>query len=553
VNPSIAARRLLEGWGPWLAAAVAAAAALPGLAFPFLADDWLLVDAARRGQPPLAPYGYFRPLYTASFWVDWKLWGASPAFFHFTNLLLLAAAAALVVVVIRVYTGSPLVAAVTGVLFALHPYHVENAAWIAVRGDPFYSVLLLLALLAYERWRRGLDSARAPAAGLARGRGPDLVPRARPARARAGGWAGAIQRAGAALPFAALALFEAALLVKESAVTLPILLIVLGAVDASRRARRVEWQQGLVPLLALAALHFLVVRPWFLAGEARSLAPRPGLPWLRHLAGYAVAAIVPVGSDWLAARPLLWGGIAAAAIALLVGTAWLRSGAPSRPAAAALALFGVLLLPSMIGFQERYLYLPAAAFCLGLAFLLRDIGGAPGWAAGLLLAAGWTAGAGVLWSQWHEAAVASRSLVSGLVEASRSMGVKQIVVANMPFRVRGGSVAGNFRSALALSGGVPVEVMAVAYVSYPRASSDCLDTAARDPVRTSGRSSFVRLRVPAEPYCRYVGPGSREDGAVASAGGKVFFESDDRIVLRLDSALGRSLHAWIGGRLVQLR
>src|SRR5436309_2453840 len=36
----------------------------------------------------------------------------------------------------------------------------------------------------------------------------------------------------------------------------------------------------------------------------------------------------------------------------------------------AAAVFGVLLLPSIVGFQERYLYLPAAASCLVLAALI---------------------------------------------------------------------------------------------------------------------------------------------------------------------------------------
>ena len=43
------------------------------------------------GALPTSPYDYFRPLYMASFWVDRRLWGPSPFFFHLTNLLLIAA------------------------------------------------------------------------------------------------------------------------------------------------------------------------------------------------------------------------------------------------------------------------------------------------------------------------------------------------------------------------------------------------------------------------------------------------------------------------------
>ena len=158
--------RFVERRGSLLAATVAALAALPGIGFPFLSDDWLMVESVGKGALPTSPYNYFRPLYMATFWLDRQIWGPSPVFFHLTNLLLIAATAALVVLVARRYSGDPLLAGIAGILFALHAYHVENAAWVAVRGDPLYSIPLLLAALGYDRWREGLGAL--PAGGLLR-------------------------------------------------------------------------------------------------------------------------------------------------------------------------------------------------------------------------------------------------------------------------------------------------------------------------------------------------------------------------------------------------
>src|SRR5262245_60069457 len=115
----------------WLAALAAAAAGLPALALPFLADDWLNLAAVVEGVFRRTAYGYFRPFYLGTYWLDWQLSGLSPAFFHLTNLLLICGAVALMVVLIERYTADASLAGLAGLLLALHPFHVHNAAWIA--------------------------------------------------------------------------------------------------------------------------------------------------------------------------------------------------------------------------------------------------------------------------------------------------------------------------------------------------------------------------------------------------------------------------------------
>ena len=126
---------LVDRHGPVLAGIVAAAAAIPGLGLPFLADDWANLAAVETGVPSGTPFLYFRPLYLATFWIERMAWGLSPALAHLTNLLLVAVAAALVVVLVRRTTGDASLAGLAGLLFAIHPYHIENTAWISGRSD----------------------------------------------------------------------------------------------------------------------------------------------------------------------------------------------------------------------------------------------------------------------------------------------------------------------------------------------------------------------------------------------------------------------------------
>ncbi len=495
----------------------------------------------------------------ATFWLDRHVWGLSPALFHLTNLVLIATSAALVVAVARRYTGDARLAALAGLLFALHPYHVENAAWIAVRGDPIYSVLLLLAAWSYDRWREG---------GV-----PRLLTRD--------------------APVVAILLFEGALLAKETAIVLLPFLVLIGVLDRTRRPSRREWMRGLLPLVLVGLAHFLILRSLALSGRpGRTLTPGMGAGWARHAFGFAVAAIVPVDGEILASQPLLYGSAAAAALLILIvlarrslhaarritgrtdGSATERGSNRSallRTALGSAAVFGVLLLPSIVGFQERYLFLPAAASCLLLASLTLCLRAR---AAALVLSVvmvGWGLGCAHHWLHWRQAAIASRRLVADLVAASQRPEVEEIVVANMPFRVRGGSVAGDFEAALRVTGAKPVRVRAVSYVSYPWADAPATDSMeapgaqATDRETVSPRASVaitstaaeVVLRIPDGPFSHYVGPSPPPGGRrVETSHGTIVFDSGTSGIIRIRTPISpgerREVYAWLAGRLERL-
>jgi hypothetical protein len=102
--------------------------------------------------------GQYRPLVLSSFTVEWLLGGGSPLPFHALNLLWHGLATALVVLLLRPWLsrGATWVA---GLVFAVHPVHVEAVANVVGRAELMASVGVLGALL--------LHRARSPWAVLA--------------------------------------------------------------------------------------------------------------------------------------------------------------------------------------------------------------------------------------------------------------------------------------------------------------------------------------------------------------------------------------------------
>ena len=86
------------------------------------------------------------------------------------------------------------------------------------------------------------------------------------------------------LPVLTLALFGGALLSKESAVTFPVFVLLVGYLDRSRRPSRAEWLRGYVPMVAMALIWFLVLRPMVLGDAGFRPLGHFGLRWAAKLA-----------------------------------------------------------------------------------------------------------------------------------------------------------------------------------------------------------------------------------------------------------------------------
>jgi Tfp pilus assembly protein PilF len=104
--------------------------------------------------PSATPQYY--PLVFTSFWLEYRLWGLAPAGYHVTNVLLHALAALLLW---RMLRGLGLKGAyLAGLIFALHPVHVESVAWVTERKNVLSGVFYMAAAWSYLRCRPlGMD------------------------------------------------------------------------------------------------------------------------------------------------------------------------------------------------------------------------------------------------------------------------------------------------------------------------------------------------------------------------------------------------------------
>ncbi|MCX7018540.1 MAG: tetratricopeptide repeat protein [bacterium] len=90
---------------------------------------------------------HYWPLVYTSFWADHLLWNLNPFGFHLTNVVLHAADSVLVYAVLNRMGVKG--AWMAGILFAVHPVHVESVAWVIERKDTLSALFYLLALLMY--------------------------------------------------------------------------------------------------------------------------------------------------------------------------------------------------------------------------------------------------------------------------------------------------------------------------------------------------------------------------------------------------------------------
>jgi len=97
--------------------------------------------------------GLWRPVTTGAFGVQWMLGGGSPLLFHLVNVLGHAAASVLVLVLLAHLMSLP-AALAAGLLFAVHPVHVEAVANVVGFSEVFSTAALLAACLVHVRTRK---------------------------------------------------------------------------------------------------------------------------------------------------------------------------------------------------------------------------------------------------------------------------------------------------------------------------------------------------------------------------------------------------------------
>ena len=486
------------------AAAVALLAALvfaPALGSFFVADDFFLLDAVVSGGPFGAwprDTSFFRPLASASLWLDHRAWGLVPLPFHATNLVLhflatLAAASAARRLVARFGAReeeASRAGLLTGLFFLLLPAHAEPVNWISARPDLLAGLFALAALaLALRHEETGKPSAALLSA----------------------------------------ALFAASLLSKESGATWPLVAFLL-LVPPPQGGLRTRGARLLAPsLLVLVLLAYLPLRAALLGGLVRgygegvhldlsplllgdnllrflgrSLVPHVGLAEsLGSALGSALAAAtLPRVETWMDRGAGLF--VLAAAFALALR----GRGAVQRLALPALGAFLVASLPAAylgIGASgpqgERFLYLPSFFAALAVASAVssarfparRNI-------AALLLVAAWGGALVAANLSWRAAGELSRTIVFSLRGAPAA---EETLLLALPDNVRGAYVVRTFLPrALALFGQEKAwgrtAVLASTDLARPDARVDAIRTGECWET-TPGRGARIRALIPPPP------------------------------------------------------
>ena len=118
----------------------------------------------------------WHPLTWISHALDYAVWGLNPLGHHLTNNVLHAVNTFVVVLLVAKLlaswqAGKPasshesrftlIAAGTTGLLFGLHPIHVESVAWVAERKDLLCALFYLLSVMAYLRYAAAISLQRA--------------------------------------------------------------------------------------------------------------------------------------------------------------------------------------------------------------------------------------------------------------------------------------------------------------------------------------------------------------------------------------------------------
>ena len=114
----------------------------------FTQDFWGFAQDEGKG------HDLYRPLVSVSYLTDFQMWGARPPFFHLTNLLFHILSSLIVYFILRTILAAQWPAWLGALLFAVHPIHTESVTWISGRTDVICGFFFFLSFFLYLKHRR---------------------------------------------------------------------------------------------------------------------------------------------------------------------------------------------------------------------------------------------------------------------------------------------------------------------------------------------------------------------------------------------------------------
>ena len=299
---------------------------------------------------------YYRPLFLLWLRVNHAIFGLAPWGWHLTSVLCHVVVAWLVFAVLARLSGSRGVGFVGGLLFAIHPVHIENVAWISGITDPLMSAFLLAGYLAFLR-------------SMETGASRWWVP-------------------------GSCALFGLALLTKETAAAFPFVVLVYALVFTASG----KWTRRAGAAAKRTLPFFVVLGTYLLArasvlhgvtklattGWTSMLLTLPSVAWLyvRHLfvpMGLSGFYGMPFVEQWRSAAFLVPLLLLAVVVASVI--CWIARSEQRRMYVFACCWMVLFLAPAFYlrAFSagdiahDRYLYLPSVGFVLFVALGMKSV------------------------------------------------------------------------------------------------------------------------------------------------------------------------------------
>ncbi|MBI5118704.1 tetratricopeptide repeat protein [Candidatus Poribacteria bacterium] len=301
------------------------------------------------GQPTTGPvaYDYYRPLALLSFLADYSAWGLSPVGYHLTNVLLHMTATLLVFFLLKKLRLNATASFLAALLFAAHPALADSVAGVSGRSDPLCAIFFLAGCLCYVS---------------ARQTGP---------------------RMGILLLLAAYAACTLALLTKETAIALPIVLAAYEFTrpDGSLRRKPFSGAWALAPVFLVALLYFLwrshlIPGSFAFRGDLSNLVNRM-MTAFEVAATYARIAVLPYGLGFETFTPLETSLLTpATATALLLLLLAGRTAIKLRKKGPHISFFICWFLACLLPYAYFFLFHPEPSFFTPPHFLYFPMVGA---------------------------------------------------------------------------------------------------------------------------------------------------------------------------------
>ena len=322
---------------------------------------------------------YYRPLFVAWSMLNYTLFGLRPWGWHLGAVLLHVGTVAAVFWLARRLGLEYWTAALTALIFALHPIHIEPVTWVSAASD---SMVTMFAALAFVAFLNGRDRERNRERSLGR-------------KKRAAWW------------IASLALLACALLTKEMAVMFLALVGIYAWLHPAQEEEKASPGQRVLGAVmeaapyAVVTLAYVLLRRHALPHATGQFDPSHGmmdvvrtLPLVLSI--YLRQLLLPVGITGLYYTPYVTSAILSQVVApvVVLGAGlvglwyWNRREGNSTVAFAGLWLL-VGLAPALYlrnfdngdFVRDRYMYLPSIGFAILAAMGLRRLPSIKGWSA----------------------------------------------------------------------------------------------------------------------------------------------------------------------------